>query len=131
MPQARGVPVIRLSALTGAGVERLMPAVAHVFELWNRRLPTRTELDTFTAQLRAEYQLPEPMWAMISGIPPNAVPMHALRTLISALALFDGEADDPSPDANQRKAIRLLAADCAHIQATLSACKLCCVRVRS
>ena len=40
LPQARGVPVIRLSALTGAGVERLMPAVAKVYELWNRRLAT-------------------------------------------------------------------------------------------
>ncbi len=40
LPQARGVPVIRLSALTGAGVERLMPAVAKVYELWNRCLAT-------------------------------------------------------------------------------------------
>ena len=27
-----------------------------VYLLWNRRLPTRSELDTFTAQVRAEYQ---------------------------------------------------------------------------
>jgi GTP-binding protein len=40
LPQARGIPVVRISALTGAGVERLMPAVAKVYELWNRRLPT-------------------------------------------------------------------------------------------
>ncbi len=40
LPQARGVPVVRLSALTGAGLDRLMPAVAKVYELWNRRLAT-------------------------------------------------------------------------------------------
>jgi len=40
LPQVRGVPVIRLSALTRAGTDRLMPAVAEVYELWNRRLPT-------------------------------------------------------------------------------------------
>ena len=40
LPQARGVPVVRMSALTGAGLDRLMPAVAKVYGLWNRRLPT-------------------------------------------------------------------------------------------
>jgi citrate synthase len=80
-----------------------------VYLLWNRRLPTAGELDTFTAQLRAEYQLPDQIVEMIKGIPSNAVPMHAVRTLVSALALFDDEAEDPSPEANERKAIRLLA----------------------
>jgi citrate synthase len=80
-----------------------------VYLLWNRRLPTAGELDTFTAQLRAEYQLPDQIVEMIKGIPSDAVPMHAVRTLVSALALFDDEAEDPSPEANERKAIRLLA----------------------
>lgn len=38
--QARGVPVILLSALTGRGVDRMMPAVRKVHEIWNRRVPT-------------------------------------------------------------------------------------------
>ncbi len=81
-----------------------------VYLLWHRRLPTAGELDVFTRKVRAEYDLPAPMWDMIRAMPADAVPMHALRTLVSALALYDGEADDDSADANQRKAIRLLAA---------------------
>ncbi|MCE2510276.1 MAG: ribosome biogenesis GTPase Der [Alphaproteobacteria bacterium] len=40
LPQARGLPCLPLSAKTGAGVERLMPAVLEAYETWNRRLPT-------------------------------------------------------------------------------------------
>jgi GTP-binding protein len=40
LPQIRGVPVVTMSALTGRGVDRLMPAVAEVYEVWNRRVPT-------------------------------------------------------------------------------------------
>jgi len=80
-----------------------------VFLLWNRRLPTKTELATFTKTLQAEYDLPEAMWDMIRECPKDATPMHALRTLVSALAMFDAEADDDSKAANERKAVRLLA----------------------
>jgi citrate synthase len=80
-----------------------------VFLLWNRRLPCRDELDTFAAQIRAVSALPEQMWDLIRALPATATPMHALRTLVSALALHDPEADDPSPAANERKAMRLLA----------------------
>ena len=40
LPQARGVPVVPLSALTGRGMGRLMPAVLKAHEAWNRRIPT-------------------------------------------------------------------------------------------
>lgn len=40
LPQARGVPVIPLSAMTGRGVEKLLPAVFQVFDIWNRRIST-------------------------------------------------------------------------------------------
>jgi citrate synthase len=80
-----------------------------VFLLWNRRLPRRDELGKFAAQLRAASALPEPMWDLIRAMPAAATPMHALRTLVSALAVHDPEADDPTPAANERKAVRLLA----------------------
>ena len=35
-----GSPVVALSALTGAGMERLLPAVRRAHEVWNTRLPT-------------------------------------------------------------------------------------------
>ncbi len=80
-----------------------------VFLLWNRRLPTRAELDGLTADLRRNEDLPAGAWKLLVEMPRDAAPMHALRTLVSALALFDPEADDNTPEANRRKAIRLLA----------------------
>ncbi|WP_135467279.1 ribosome biogenesis GTPase Der [Crenalkalicoccus roseus] len=40
LAQLRGVPVVPLSAETGRGVEKLMPAVREAYALWNRRVPT-------------------------------------------------------------------------------------------
>lgn len=40
LPQVRGVPVITISALSGRGVDRLMPAVMEVYDLWNTRIST-------------------------------------------------------------------------------------------
>jgi GTP-binding protein len=40
LAQLRGVPVVPLSAQTGRGVEKLMPAVREAYALWNRRVPT-------------------------------------------------------------------------------------------
>lgn len=80
-----------------------------VFLLWNRRLPKADELDAFRRSIQAEYEVPDEVWGMIKQIPNDAKPMHALRTLASALSLYDTEADDPSDEANQRKALRLLA----------------------
>jgi GTP-binding protein len=40
LPRLRGVPVIMLSAQTGKGVDRLMPAVQKQYEIWNARIGT-------------------------------------------------------------------------------------------
>ena len=40
LPQVKGVPIIMLSAMTGKGVERLMPAVAAADAVWNKHIPT-------------------------------------------------------------------------------------------
>lgn len=40
LPQVRGVPVVACSALTGEGVEELMPAVLGAHDIWNRRIAT-------------------------------------------------------------------------------------------
>ena len=77
--------------------------------LWHRRLPTKSELAEFTASIQAQYDLPDHVWTMLAKLPTTATPMHALRTLASALALDDEHADDDSPAANERKALRLLA----------------------
>ncbi len=80
-----------------------------VYLLWHCRLPSESELAAFTDQIRDEYALPEQMWRLIKDLPKTASPMHAIRTLVSALAMHDPEADEQSPEANTRKGIRLLA----------------------
>ena len=40
LPQARGVPFVSISALTGRNLERLMDGVFSAYEVWNRRIPT-------------------------------------------------------------------------------------------
>ena len=76
--------------------------------LWNRKLPSRSELEEFTSQIHGNYDLSEALLDMIVSIPRDASPMHALRTLCSALSLEDPAADDPSTAANERKSITML-----------------------
>ena len=57
LAQMKGIPVVTLSALTGAGVERLLPAVRRVHAVWNRRLPTG-ELNRWFEQALERHQLP-------------------------------------------------------------------------
>jgi GTP-binding protein len=40
LAQLRGLPVVTLSAMTGAGMDRLLPAVRKAHAVWNTRLPT-------------------------------------------------------------------------------------------
>src|SRR6476659_5537399 len=76
--------------------------------LWHRRLPTRAELGDLQSQLAAARALPEPIIRLMRSLPPvNG--MDALRTITSALAHYDPEADDSSPQAQSRKAVRLTA----------------------
>jgi GTP-binding protein len=39
-PQARGIPIITLSAKNGRGTNNLLPAVMNIYELWNKRIST-------------------------------------------------------------------------------------------
>ncbi|MBO6784180.1 MAG: ribosome biogenesis GTPase Der [Alphaproteobacteria bacterium] len=40
LPQGAGTPIVTLSAATGRGLDRLMPAVMQAYESWNCRVPT-------------------------------------------------------------------------------------------
>jgi len=40
LPQAPGIPIIQISALTGRGVEKIMPAITDVYMDWNARVKT-------------------------------------------------------------------------------------------
>ena len=49
LPQIKGVPVVTLSAQSGAGLDRLMAAVLESYAIWNRRVPTAA-LNRFLAK---------------------------------------------------------------------------------
>jgi GTPase len=57
LAQSRGLPVVPLSALTGSGVDRLLPAVRHVHAVWNTRVPT-AELNRWFEQALTRHPPP-------------------------------------------------------------------------
>ncbi len=77
--------------------------------LWFGQLPTRDELQRFSADLASRRSLPGEVIALMKDFPRGATPMDALRTAVSALAFYDPQRDDPSPQANVSKATRLTA----------------------
>ena len=78
------------------------------FLLWHRRLPTRAELGDLQSQLAAARPLPEPIIRLMRSLPP-VDGMDALRTLTSALAHYDPNANETSPASQYRKAVALTA----------------------
>jgi citrate synthase len=84
--------------------------------LWHRRLPTRAELGDLQSQFASARALPEPIVRLMRSLPP-VDGMDALRTVTSALAHYDPQSNDSSPQAQYRKAVKLTA-QCATIVAT-------------
>jgi len=78
------------------------------FLLWHRRLPTRAELGDLQSQLAAARPLKEPIIRLMRSLP-TVNGMDALRTVTSALAHYESDVEETSPDAQYRKAVRLTA----------------------
>jgi GTPase len=57
LPQVKGVPVVAVSGLTGAGLDRLMQAVVDAHALWNRRVGT-SALNRWIAEVVASHPPP-------------------------------------------------------------------------
>ncbi|MEK6572350.1 MAG: citrate synthase [Bacteroidota bacterium] len=77
--------------------------------LWDGVLPSKGQLDKFLTQLIGSREVPDYVYSVLRSSPKSVHPMSVLRSAISFLALSDREADDNSPEANKRKALRLLA----------------------
>ncbi len=77
--------------------------------LWYGELPNRSQLNSLRSRRVTEMRLPSQVIKMIELTPPSSHPMGVLRTAVSALAMFDPDVEDNSPEANERKAIRLTA----------------------
>ena len=57
LAQLKGLPVVTISALTGMGVDKLLPAVRRAHAVWNTRLPTAA-LNRWFEQALERHQLP-------------------------------------------------------------------------
>ena len=58
---------------------------------------------------RPAAQFQQQVITALKAMPKTALPMEVLRTATSMLSMYDSEAEDMSPEANVRKAIRLTA----------------------
>jgi citrate synthase len=79
------------------------------YGLLNTRLPNRQELTQFDHALKTRRTIPEPVLNAIARYPHDVHPMHALRTAISELALYDPHADDTSESGKLEIAYKLIA----------------------
>jgi citrate synthase len=80
-----------------------------VFLLHHGTLPTRDELERLRSELQRQREVPRSLLELLRELPRRAHPMTSLRTLVSALAAHDPDADDDGVPAARRKALRLVA----------------------
>ncbi|HVP53870.1 MAG TPA: citrate synthase [Candidatus Eisenbacteria bacterium] len=75
--------------------------------LWFGRLPKRAELQELKLNLARERKLDASIISLLHQAPKHALPMDVLRTIVSALSLYDPEEKANDAEANLRKSIRL------------------------
>lgn len=80
-----------------------------IYLLWHGQLPNKAQLDQLKNDLATNAQLPPQIIDHLRLIPKSVHPMAALRTAVSALSLYDEEADLMEKEANLRKAVRITA----------------------
>jgi len=82
--------------------------VAHLLLVGHK--PSPSELKAFNAELVSLRAVPDWIIDIVRRVAPKSHPMDALRTGVSLLSHADPDVADNSPQANLRKATRLLAA---------------------
>ena len=97
----RGYPVQELAANCS------FEEVAYL--IWNGELPTKAQLEEFTARERAQREIDPKLVDIILGLPKDTHPMHVVQTAVAYLGAVDEQAEDNSPEASQAKAERLYA----------------------
>jgi citrate synthase len=75
--------------------------------LWFGQLPTKQQLADFNQKLVAARQLNPKVLDLLRSFPASANSMEVLRTVVSALSLYDADESDNGHDANVRKSLRL------------------------
>jgi citrate synthase len=76
--------------------------------LHNGRLPTQTDLDEVTEQMVTWRETADFVASLMPTLAEQTSPMSMLRSSVSAASAYDPDGWDQSPEANYRKAIRLI-----------------------
>ena len=76
--------------------------------LWHGALPSAAEAARFTSRLEAARGLPAAVADLLQTLPRDTHPLDALRTAVSLAATRDPDTRASDPDANLRKAFRLM-----------------------
>ena len=76
--------------------------------LWFGELPSGAERAAFAARLTEARPLPPPVLDLLRRLPRDWHPLDALRTAVSLAAAHDPDTRSNEPDANLRKAYRLM-----------------------
>jgi citrate synthase len=79
-----------------------------VYLLHNGRLPTQGELDEVTEQMVTSRETADFVASLMPTLAEQTSPMSMLRSSVSAASAYDPDGWDQSPEANYRKAIRLV-----------------------
>jgi citrate synthase len=77
--------------------------------LWHGKLPSRTEYEALTQELRSARELEAPVLAALRALAPHATGMHMLRMAASMLSIGDEDVDNLDLEPNRRRAARILA----------------------
>lgn len=88
LPQAKGIPVITMSAMTERGLDKLMQAVLDIYETWNKRVST-AKLNRWLAEITAAHPPP-----LVSGRRIKIRYMTQIKTRPPTFAIFASKADD-------------------------------------
>jgi citrate synthase len=80
-----------------------------VYLLWHGHLPNKSELDELRSQLADGLTVQAEVLHLLHHLPQDAEPMDTLRTLVSALALYDSAREDLSREGALRTATKLTA----------------------
>ena len=80
-----------------------------IFLLWNGRLPKADELAALNAEIRANYEVPAEVTALLKQFPKDADPMDVLRTAVSSLDFYDKDGHGTDREHAMKAAIKLTA----------------------
>jgi GTP-binding protein len=88
LPQVRGLPIVTLSALTGRGTDKLMPAIEKVHVLWNARVST-AKLNRWLEDAISRHPPPA-----VKGRPINLKYMSQVKSRPPTFAVFSSRAEE-------------------------------------